>query len=78
MVWPAQSPDLNPIEHLWGYLKRRLAEHEHPLNGIYELWERIQVEWEEIAVEVSPTGHGVSQLFVLEVRKLSFTRKTDR
>jgi hypothetical protein len=51
MVWPAQSPDLNPIEHLWGYLKRRLAKHEHPSNGIYKLWERIQVEWEEIAVE---------------------------
>ena len=49
MVWPAQSPDLNPIEHLWGYLKRRLAEHENPSSGIHELWERVQVDWEEIA-----------------------------
>ena len=51
MVWPAQSPDLNPIEHSWGYLKRRLAEYEHPPNGILELWERIQVEWDKIPVE---------------------------
>ena len=51
MVWPAQSPDLNPIEHLWGYLKRRLADHECSSKGIYELWERVQVDWEEIPVE---------------------------
>ena len=51
MVWPAQSPDLNPIEHLWGYLKRSLAEHEIPLNGVHELWDRIEAEQEKIAVE---------------------------
>ena len=51
MVWPTQSPDLNSIEHLWGFLKRNLLKHEHPPSGIHELWERIQVKWEEIAVE---------------------------
>jgi transposase len=52
MVWPAQSPDLNPIEHLWGYLKRRLAEYEHPPKGMEELWRRIEEEWNKIPAEV--------------------------
>ena len=51
MEWPAQSPDLSPLEHLCGYLKRKLGEEEHPPNGIYKLWERTQEKWEEIPAE---------------------------
>ena len=52
MIWPAQSPDLNPIEHLWNYLKARLAEYEEPAHSVAELWERVQEEWDKIPVEV--------------------------
>src|SRR6266568_3076492 len=52
LTWPAQSPDFNPIEHLWSHLKRKLGEYEEPPRGINELWERIQVVWDIIpAVE---------------------------
>jgi transposase len=52
LVWPAHSPDLNPIEHLWAYLKRKLNEYEEPPKGILELWERVEEEWEKIPVEL--------------------------
>ena len=50
--WPAQSPDLNPIEHLWDHLKRRLGEYEYPPKGVLELWECVEKEWEGIGASV--------------------------
>ena len=51
MQWPAQSPDLNPIEHLWAWLKIRLNQYEKPPNGMIELWERIQDVWSEFGAD---------------------------
>jgi hypothetical protein len=52
MTWPAQSPDMNPIEHLWVHIKTKLGEFEHPPKGIQELWERVQKLWDEIPASV--------------------------
>src|SRR6202035_727592 len=52
MVWSPQSPDINPIEHLWHHIKGKLGEHEYPPNSMHELWERIQKEWDAIPVSV--------------------------
>jgi hypothetical protein len=48
LPWPAQSPDLNPIEHLWTHLKKQLEEYNEPPKGILELWERVDKEWNKI------------------------------
>ncbi|GFU70525.1 DDE_3 domain-containing protein [Trichonephila clavipes] len=32
---PAYSPDMNPIEHVWGILGRRIAAHQ-PLPPVYQ------------------------------------------
>ena len=52
LTWPAQSPDLNPIEHLWRHLKFKLNAYEEPPKGVEELWERVQKEWNAIPEDI--------------------------
>ncbi len=44
--WPSMSPDLNPIEHLWGILKRQVENHSP--SSIQSLKEVILEEWKKI------------------------------
>ena len=48
MEWSAQSPDLNPIEHVWQNFKRALNMPTMPPSGMADLWERIVEEWNAI------------------------------
>ncbi|GFU65962.1 transposable element Tcb1 transposase [Trichonephila clavipes] len=45
MDWPAYSPDLNPIEHVWDMLGRRIAAHQPPLTCPSELRRALFDEW---------------------------------
>lgn len=49
--WPAQSPDISPIEHTWGHLKKCLSGYERAPKGVHELWERLVVEWGKFSPE---------------------------
>ena len=45
LPWPAQSPDLNPIENLWDELERQVRNHKPLPKNPNDLWEILQEEW---------------------------------
>ena len=48
LPWPAFSPDLNPIENLWGIISGKVYEGGRQYNSINELKKAIQDSWDQI------------------------------
>ncbi|GFW84329.1 transposable element Tcb1 transposase [Trichonephila clavipes] len=48
LPWPARSPDLSPIEHIWDHLRWRVG---HP-TSFNELEARLQQIWNEISQNI--------------------------
>ncbi|GFW48964.1 transposable element Tcb2 transposase [Trichonephila clavipes] len=48
MEWPACSPDMNPIEHVWDALGRRVAGRQPPPQTLQELERALLEEWDRI------------------------------
>ena len=46
--WPPYSPDLNPIEHLWDALDRRVRKRVNVLNDVAQLQLALIEEWNNI------------------------------
>ncbi|GFW01154.1 transposable element Tcb2 transposase [Trichonephila clavipes] len=49
MSWPANSPDLNPIEHVWDMLGRQIAALSHPPSSVTELKRALQEAWNHLS-----------------------------
>ena len=50
--WPPLSPDLNPIENLWGWLTRKVYAHGHQFNSQNEFKTAIVKSWSEVTFEL--------------------------
>ena len=50
MDWPAHSPDLNPIENVWGLLARRVYANKCAFQSVNELKVALLHEWEKLDI----------------------------
>ena len=51
LQWPARSPDLSPIEHLWDHLGCQVRERQD-VNNIRDLEHALQAEWVRTLLQV--------------------------
>ncbi|XP_061191699.1 uncharacterized protein LOC133199913 [Saccostrea echinata] len=47
MTWPTMSPDMNPIEHLWDYLGRRINQRTPRCEYLQDLKDALIQEWRQ-------------------------------
>ena len=65
LPWPARSPDLSPIEHVWDMVGRRLIRQGPPAPTLDALWTRIQPPWKD-------NGYSVPSFHIVLLNSLSF------
>ncbi|GFX82264.1 transposable element Tcb2 transposase [Trichonephila clavipes] len=66
LVWPARSPDLNPIENVWDALGRQIAGRNYPptnkntlIRALTEEWDKLPQQLLDNVVQINGYGQGL-------------------
>ncbi|KAK7477003.1 hypothetical protein BaRGS_00031779 [Batillaria attramentaria] len=51
LPWPAISADLNPLEHVWDLLGRRIQSLDPPVQNLHELEAALHREWQQLTIQ---------------------------
>lgn len=70
LAWPASSPDPNPIEKLWGILRRKICDQKKPsIENIIGLKNRIKFVWADTQSETLNKLIDIASNRIIEVIK---------
>lgn len=71
LPWPSQSPDLNPMENLWGAIVRDVYREGKKYNNTDDLKKAILESWESISAETikALSGSMYGRIFKIGVKK---------
>lgn len=77
LQWPACSPDLNPIENLWGIVSRDVYSKGRQFKSVSELKARITQSWDQLPVEtlqnlVKSMPHRIFEVILSKGRQIKY------